>query len=108
MNFKKKFVDYILKKVDKFVLDYLTVERSRNRRKFIWKTKHFRDLTQIYIPRGFFTFFIVVMCWKIHERIRVIKKSTMVPYESISVRKEKIDKENKVNAIVKIGNRIFF
>ncbi len=102
MNFKKKIKETIIKKIDKFVIDYLTVERSRNKRKFIWKTKQFREITQIMIPRCFFTLFIVVMCWKIHERIKIIKKSTMIPYESVSLRKEKVDKEKKVNIKINI------
>jgi len=101
MNIKKKLADYLIKKLDKFVINHLTVERSKNRRKFIWKTKQFRDISQIYIPRCLFTLFIVVMCWKIHERVKVIKKSSMIPYESISIRKEKINKDNKVNNISK-------
>lgn len=96
MNFHKKIFNYIVKRIDKFVIENLTVERSRNRKKFIWKTKQYREITQIYIPRCFFTLFIVIMCWKIHERVKILKKSSMVPYESVSVRKEKINKEQQV------------
>ena len=96
MNLKNKIVKSLQKRIDKIFIDNLTVERGKNKRKYLWKTQQFREITQIYIPRTCFTLFVIVMCWKIHERVKVVKKSSMVPYTSVSVRKEKIQKEKKV------------
>jgi hypothetical protein len=91
----KKIGNFLVFKFDTFVIKYLTVERGRNKRKWIWKTKQFREITQIYIPRCIFIGFIVIMCWKIHEKVKDNTKSELY-YESKSIRQLKVEKETKV------------
>jgi hypothetical protein len=95
MSLLNKLSKIILTKVDAFVIKYLTVERGRNKRKWIWKTRQFRDITQLYIPRGIFTIFVVIICWKINERIKVFKKGELY-YNSKSLRQAKVEHEMKV------------
>jgi hypothetical protein len=107
MNLKNKILNILLKRFNKFIIDNLTVERSKNRRKYIWKTQHFREVTQIYIPRTFFTLFVVIMCWKIHEKVKMVKKSSMVPYFTVSHRQEKINKDKKVKDLISFNHMIY-
>lgn len=95
MKFLKKLGNSLLTKFDSFVIKYLTVERGPNKRKWIWKTKQFREITQMYIPRTIYIVFVVIICWKINEKIKLLKKSELY-YESKSVRQEKNEIEKKV------------
>jgi hypothetical protein len=94
MSKYKKFSNFLISKFDYFVIKYLTVERGRNRRKFIWKTKNFQEITQLHIPRIIFIGFVVVMCWKIHNKVKI--SSDKIPYKAISKREEIIENEEKV------------
>ena len=106
MSKYKKFTNFLISQFDFLVIKFLTVERGRNRRKFIWKTKNFREITQLHIPRIMFIGFVVVMCWKIHNKVKI--SSNSIPYKTKSKREEVIEKEEKVKLknIIK-GNRIF-
>jgi hypothetical protein len=95
MSLLNKISKLIIRKVDDFVIKYLTVERARDKRKWIWKTRQFRDTTQLYIPRGIFTIFVVIICWKINERIKVFKQGELY-YNSKSLRQIKVEDEMKV------------
>jgi hypothetical protein len=92
----KQIKKYLILKIDELVLDYLTVERGLNKRKYIWKTKNFRDITQLHIPRLIFIGFVVVMLWKINDKIKTLKSEHHQPYHSKSIREEKIGEERKV------------
>ncbi len=95
MSIWNQFSNFLIKKIDHLVIKYLTVERGRNRRKWIWKTQKFRELTQLYIPRCLFISFGVLICWKIHEKIKFFKKGELY-YEAKSLREEKVEQEMKV------------
>lgn len=88
---------YLLKQLDNFVIKYLTVERSRNRRKYIWKTNNFRETVYLHIPRMIFTGFVVIMIWKINDKVKKLKSNRFTPYNSKSMREEKAEKETQVN-----------
>jgi hypothetical protein len=96
MSILKIIANKIIKHFDFLVLKHLTVERGRNKRKWIWKTKNFKEVTQIYIPRALYIGFVVYMCWKIHDRVKGLKKGEMY-YEAKSRREEKVEAETKVN-----------
>src|SRR5690348_15301673 len=87
--------DKIIKKIDNFVFKYLTVERGINKRKYIWKTKNFREVTQLYIPRLIFIGFVVIMCWKINVNVNKLKKND-TSYTAKSRREERVEVEEKV------------
>jgi hypothetical protein len=96
-KFHKKISNFLISKIDYFVIKYLTVERGRNRRKYIWKTKNFREITQLHIPRLLFVGFGVVMCWKINEKVKSLHPNNEIQYTTKSKREESIEKEEKVN-----------
>ncbi len=87
-------IKYFLNKIDHLVIKYLTVERGRNKRKWIWKTQNFREISQLHFPRLLFTGFVVVMCWKIHNKVKDQKND--YPYKAKSIREEQIEKQEKV------------
>ena len=91
----KKIGNFLIYKFDLFVIKYLTVERGQNKRKWIWKTKQFKEITQMYIPRTIFIIFVVIMCWKINEKIKELKKSELY-YDSKSIRQVTNEIESKV------------
>jgi hypothetical protein len=95
MSFFSKISKHFLKKTDEIVIKYLTVERGRNKRKWIWNTKNFREATQIYLPRGLFIVFVVIMCWKIQDRVKLLRKYDMY-YTAKSRREERVEEETKV------------
>jgi hypothetical protein len=88
-----------VKKIDNFVINNLTVERGKNKRKFIWKTKNFREITQLYIPKLIFIGFVVIMCWKINDKV-VKLKNKEGNYKAKSRRQEKVEEEEKVKFIM--------
>lgn len=92
---KNKIKKYLIFKINKFIIDKLTVEAGRNKRKFIWKTKNFREVTQLHIPRLIFLSFVIYMCWSINEKIKNIKKEKHSSYTSISHREEKALKDKR-------------
>ena len=106
MSIYKKITNFLLIKFDYFVIKFLTVERGKNKRKFIWQTQNFKEITQLHIPRMIFIGFVVVMCWKIHNKVKSDDRE--IPYKSKSQREEKIEKENKVKFNLIKGNRILF
>ena len=106
MSIHKKFTNYLLFKFDYYVIKFLTVERGKNKRKFIWQTQDFKEITQLHIPRFIFMGFVVVMCWKIHNKVKL--HDSEIPYKSKSKRVEKIEKEDKVKYNLIQGNRILF
>jgi hypothetical protein len=91
-----KIKQLILKKIDQLFIKYFTVERGRGKRKYIWETKLFRDVTQIHIPKLLFFGFFVFICWKINDKITDIKSDKFIQYASKSSRIEKIEEDNKV------------
>ena len=106
MSIYKKITNFLVFKFDHFVIKYLTVERGKNKRKFIWQTQDFKEITQLHIPRIIFIGFVVVMCWKIHNKVTLHDRE--IPYKSKSKREEKLEKEDKVKYNLTKGNRIFF
>jgi hypothetical protein len=101
-----KIKQFIIKKIDNLFLTYLTVERGRGRRKLIWETKAFRDITQLYIPKFIFFGFFVFMCWKINDRVTELRSDKFSHYKSKSKRVEKIEEDNKVLVLI-LAYRIF-
>lgn len=96
MSIYNKISKKIVNKLDQLFLDNFTVNRGKGKRKYVWKTKYFREISQIYIPRMIFTGFIVFMCWKINDKVRSLRKNHLTPYTSISNRQEKVEEDNKV------------
>jgi hypothetical protein len=94
MTFLNKISRIVIKRIDEFVIKYFTVERGKNKRKWIWKTKDFREATQIYLPRCLFVAFVVIMSWKIQDRVKYLKKGSMY-YEAKSKREERVEEESK-------------
>jgi hypothetical protein len=45
-----------------------------------------------------FISFVVIMCWKIHERVKKLHSGEMY-YEAKSHREERVEREEKVNNI---------
>jgi hypothetical protein len=95
MSYFLKFKNYLTTKLDKLFIKYFTVERGR-RRKYIWKTRDFREITQIYIPKFLFLNFFIYMCWKINTRLAVLNGERFSQYQSKSFREEKVEADNKV------------
>lgn len=109
MSFFKLVSNKVIQRIDYLVLKYLTVERGRNKRKWIWKTKNFKEVTQMYIPRFLFIGFVVIMCWKIHDRVKGYKREgNNMYYEAKSRRQERLEEETKVKLqkILFLGNRL--
>jgi hypothetical protein len=101
MSFFKLLSNKLVQRIDFLVLKYLTVERGRNKRKWIWQTKNFKEVTQMYIPRCIFIGFVVIMCWKIHDRVKAYKREgNNMYYEAKSRRQERLEEETKVKKII--------
>ncbi len=95
-----KIKQYILKLIDELFLKYFTVERGRGKKKYIWETRIFRDITQLYIPKFLFFGFFVFMSWKINDKITDIQTGNLAHYKAKSTRMEKIDEDNKVILLI--------
>lgn len=105
MSSFKSIINSLKNVIKRKVYEKVTIEAGKNKRRYIWTTKNFRDITQIYIPRFIFLNFVVIMCWKINEKIRFIKSSKLTPYKSKSMRQEKIEKENEeINYFLNLPN----
>jgi hypothetical protein len=95
MSLISKVKRRIITKVNKTFIKYLTVERG-SKRKYIWNTKNFREVTQIYLPKFLFFNFFIYMNWKIMEQITSMNKNRFEPYNTMSKREEKVKEDNKV------------
>lgn len=96
-----RVLNFIIKKIDNFVINNLTVERGRNKRKYIWKTHNFKEITLIYIPKLAYISFVVFMCWKINEKVKNITgNNNMSVYTAKSRREERVEEEKEVSKII--------
>jgi hypothetical protein len=96
LTLKQRIINKIISKFDYLFIKYLTVERSRNRRKFIWKTKNFRELVFLHIPRMLFVFSMVYACHKINIRAKKFKNYLTNDVEIKSEREDNIEEQEKV------------
>jgi len=96
LTLRQRIINKIISKFDYLFIKYLTVERSRNRRKFIWKTKDFRELVFLHIPRMLFVFGMVYACNKINIRAKKFKNYLTNEVEVKSEREDNIEKQGKV------------
>lgn len=104
MSKLNKLKELIIQKIDKLVISYLTVERGR-RRKYIWKTKVFKEAFFIHTPKVIFIGFVVIMCWKINNRIKELNGDRYRPYEAKSDRELEVEKQNEdIHQILNLEN----
>ena len=96
LSIRQRIFNRIVAYIDYYFLKYLTVERSRNRRKYIWKTKTFREVVFLHIPRMLFIFGMVYACHKINNRAKKFKNTLSNEVEIKSEREDNIDKQKKV------------
>lgn len=96
LTFKKRITNKIISTFDYFFIKYLTVERSRNRRKLIWKTKSFREIVFLHIPRMLFVFGMVYACHKINYRAKKFKNYLTNEVDIKSEREDNIETQQKV------------
>ena len=93
---------------DQMFIKYLTVERSRGRRKYIWMTQSFKEIFYIHIPRCLFIFGMVYASSKINNRAKKFKNYLTNEVEVNSEREDNVTNESKVIIILFIENRLLF
>lgn len=88
---------FLLNFFSKVFIKYFTVERGNGKRKYIWTTKAFRDMTYLHLPK---LFFIFGFSFFIYKQQLLVKKNSSKEYlqesQVYSDREENINKHNKV------------